>query len=93
MELNKDKIVEIINNAFIKKINHLYNSLNNTREKGKIHFKQKAIDKLEAIKTEVIKEICEEYDNEVNEMLEDMAKEYEYRIETGLGKTNDKVDS
>lgn len=60
MEL--EKIEDIIDTAFAKQLNHLVNSLGNTREKGKFHYKMKAIDKLEKILKNVKKEIRKEVD-------------------------------
>jgi hypothetical protein len=59
------EIEEIIDNAFRKQINHLQNSLGNTREKGQLHFKQKAIDKLENIMEEVKRDICYEMTGDI----------------------------
>ena len=61
--MDYDRIKEIVEASFNKKLNHLINSLGNVKDKGRIHFKQKAIDKMERIRDEVLRDIKEEMEN------------------------------
>lgn len=54
-----EEVKQIVENAFLFRMNHLENSLGTARKKGDIYFLQKAIDKLELIKNDILKDIKE----------------------------------